>query len=759
MTAPDLDELRKAIDGIDEQLLALLSQRARHALMVGDVKKVDNAPVYRPEREARVVARLQEINPGPLPPGAVAAIWREVMSACRGLEHRLRVAYLGPAGTFSEQAMRERFGSEVDGIACPTIDEVFRITEAEAADFGVVPVENSTEGAVNRSLDLFLTSPLVITGEVTVRVRHILMSREGKPEIVSKVCAHPQALAQCTNWLNRNHPTLERIPVASNAEGARMAAADPALAAIAGNLALDLYGLKAIAQGIQDDPMNRTRFLVVGRHRAAPSGCDQTSLILAVPDRAGAVHALIEPLARHGVSMKRFESRPARQGGWEYYFYIDLIGHQDDPGVAPALAELKAQSAFYKSLGSYPYESGATSASATSIRTDPVQGSPADDSPSYVKGIAPYRPGKPIEEVAREYGLEASRIIKLASNENPLGVPAGARAAIQAALDDLGRYPDGNGFELKAAIARKYGVPVEWITLGNGSNDGLELAARAVCAAGQSIVYSQYSFAVYALATQAIGARAIEVAALAYGHDLDAMAAAIAADTRVVFVANPNNPTGTFVDGQALEAFLAKVPARVAVVLDEAYTEYLDPEQRYDAMLWVRKYPNLIVSRTLSKAYGLAGLRVGFMVAQTPITDLMNRVRQPFNVNSLAQAAAIAALADADFLARSYRLNRDGLRQLSQGFAMLGLEFVPSAGNFVLVRIGRADLINERLLRAGVIVRPVGNYNLPQWLRVSVGLPEENSALLEALGRAIAEPLPDPVPGPVPGSQARQAAV
>jgi histidinol-phosphate aminotransferase len=368
-----------------------------------------------------------------------------------------------------------------------------------------------------------------------------------------------------------------------------------------------------------------------------------------------------------------------------------------------------------------------------------IAASPVADSPAYVKAIAPYRPGKPIDEVAREYGLDAARIIKLASNENPLGMPASARAAIQAALDDLGRYPDANGFDLKAAIAARFQVSPEWITLGNGSNDVLELAARAFCAAGQSIVYSQYAFIVYALSTQAIGARAIEVPAVRYGHDLDAMAAAIVDDTRVVFVANPNNPTGTFVDGPQLEAFLDKVPPRVAVVLDEAYTEYLAPEVRYDAIQWVRKYPNLIVSRTLSKAYGLAGLRVGFMVAQSSLTDLMNRVRQPFNVNSLAQAAAIAALADEAFLARSYQVNRDGLRQLEQGFDELGLEYVRSSGNFVLVRVGRADLVNEKLLHAGVIVRPVGNYNLPQWLRVSVGLPQENDAFLQALRKAIGE--------------------
>jgi len=365
VTAPDLDGLRKAIDDLDQQLLALLSQRAACALAVGNLKKGEGAPVYRPEREAQVVARLQELNAGPLPESAIGAIWREVISACRGLERRLRVAYLGPAGTFSEQAMRQHFGAGVEGVACATIDEVFRATEAEATDLGVVPVENSTEGAVNRSLDLFLTSPLMISSEVTVRVRHILMAQCSKPATLRKVCAHPQALAQCANWLSRNHPALERVPVSSNAEGARMAAADPGIAAIAGELALDIYGLQPVAAGIEDDPMNRTRFLVVGRYRSPPSGRDQTSLILAVPDRAGAVHALIEPLARHGVSMKRFESRPARQGGWEYYFYIDLVGHQDDPGVAPALAELKARSAFYKSLGSYPYEASPGGSAAT----------------------------------------------------------------------------------------------------------------------------------------------------------------------------------------------------------------------------------------------------------------------------------------------------------------------------------------------------------------------------------------------------------
>ena len=357
--------------------------------------------------------------------------------------------------------------------------------------------------------------------------------------------------------------------------------------------------------------------------------------------------------------------------------------------------------------------------------------------PGYVQAISPYQAGKPISELARELGLDEAGIVKLASNENPLGMPESARRAIMSVLGDLGRYPDSNGFELKAAIAGKYQVPPDWITLGNGSNDILELAARAFLQAGESAVYARHSFAVYALATQAIGARAIVVPAKQYGHDLDAMLAAIAPDTRMVFVANPNNPTGTFLPAPALEAFLGKVPSNVAVVLDEAYNEYLPPELRFDSTAWVRRVPNLILSRTLSKAYGLAGLRVGFALAQPPVTDLLNRVRQPFNVNSMAQAAAVAALGDQAFLNRSYELNRQGLERLQSAFARLGLEYVPSYGNFVLVRVGDAQGVFERLLRLGVIVRPVANYGLPEWLRVSIGLPQENDTFLAALERAL----------------------
>jgi histidinol-phosphate aminotransferase len=360
------------------------------------------------------------------------------------------------------------------------------------------------------------------------------------------------------------------------------------------------------------------------------------------------------------------------------------------------------------------------------------------NAPDYIRRIAPYQAGKPISELARQYGLDEDRIVKLASNENPLGMPESARAAMLAAAGELSRYPDSNGFELKAAIARRYDVPPEWITLGNGSNDILELAAHALVQPGQAVVYAQHSFAVYALATQEVGARAIQVPARDLGHDPDAMLAAITPDTRVVFFANPNNPTGTFVKAEAVARFIAAVPRDVVVVLDEAYNEYLPPQLRFESAQWVRQHPNLIVSRTFSKAYGLAGLRVGFGLAQAELTDLMNRVRQPFNVNSLAQAAAVAALADTAFLERSYTLNMQGLALLQGAFERMGLAYVPSYGNFVLVKVGDAAAVYERLLRAGVIVRPVANYGLPEWLRVSIGLPQENEIFLAALEKALA---------------------
>ena len=358
--------------------------------------------------------------------------------------------------------------------------------------------------------------------------------------------------------------------------------------------------------------------------------------------------------------------------------------------------------------------------------------------PDYIRAIMAYQPGKPISELAREMGIAEESIVKLASNENPLGMSARARDAAITAIGEISRYPDGGAFALKKALCARFGVKPEQLVIGNGSNDILELASQAFLAPGLSAVYSRHAFAVYPLATNARGARGIEVAAKNFGHDLDAMAAAIEPQTRVVFIANPNNPTGTFVPGAELEAFLAKVPRHVLVVLDEAYTEYLAPEQRYDSIAWLARFPNLLVSRTFSKAYGLAGLRVGYAIAHPEVADLMNRVRQPFNVSSVALAAAEAALDDDEFLARSAEVNRRGMAQLVAAFRELGLEWIPSAGNFVTFKVGDAIGVNQALLRQGVIVRPIAAYGMPHWLRVSIGLPEENARFIEALRQALA---------------------
>ncbi|NMT65067.1 histidinol-phosphate transaminase [Marinobacter orientalis] len=355
-----------------------------------------------------------------------------------------------------------------------------------------------------------------------------------------------------------------------------------------------------------------------------------------------------------------------------------------------------------------------------------------------VQALSPYQPGKPIDELARELGLNPDNIIKLASNENPLGPSPKALAAVRAGLDELCRYPDGNGFELKQALAARFGVEASQITLGNGSNDVLEVITRCFADQESEVVFSQYAFAVYPLVTQAIAATGVSVPARGYGHDLDAMAAAITDRTKLVFVANPNNPTGTVHGAEAVEAFLERIPARVLVVLDEAYCEYLQGDGYVDGVALLEHYPNLIVTRTFSKAWGLASLRVGYSISSAEIANVLNRVRQPFNVNNLALTAAAAVLDDEAYLQRSRDVNAEGMKQLETAFDEMGLSYIPSAGNFIAVDVGEQALdINQSLLEQGVIVRPIAGYGMPRHLRVSIGLPEENDRFIESLARAL----------------------
>jgi histidinol-phosphate aminotransferase len=358
-----------------------------------------------------------------------------------------------------------------------------------------------------------------------------------------------------------------------------------------------------------------------------------------------------------------------------------------------------------------------------------------DQALPYVRAISPYLPGKPITELAREMGIPVAKIVKLASNENPLGMSPKAKAALEKAAGSLERYPDD--FDLKKALADHTGLGVDRIVLGNGSNDVLDLIARVLLAPGRSAVFSQHAFAVYPLATLSTGAELIVVPAKDFGHDLDAMRAAIRPDTRIVWVANPNNPTGTFLPYPQLKAFLQAVPKDVVVVLDEAYNEYLPLADRADTVAWLAEFPNMVITRTFSKIYGLAGLRIGYALAAAEIADLMNRVRQPFNCNNLALAAAVAALDDHEFVAKSFELNRNGIAQILADLKRHGLSHIPAHGNFVTFKVADAAGVNQRLLKQGVIVRPIGGYGMPDWLRVTIGTESENARFLDALEVAL----------------------
>jgi chorismate mutase/prephenate dehydratase len=347
----ELGRLRDEIDALDEDVLARLNRRAQIAHRIGEIK---HGNIYRPEREAQVLRRLTALNAGPLPEGAVSRIFREIMSACLALEQPLRIAYLGPEGTFSESAATKHFGSAPSFAPLPAIDDVFRAVEAGNADYGVVPVENSSEGAVGRTLDLLLSMPLSICGEVSLRIHQHLMSKRDSLDGVKRLYSHAQSLGQCHEWLNRKLPAMARVPVASNAEAARLAAEDDESCAIAGEAAAARYGLKVLAHSIEDDPNNTTRFLVIAEHDAGPSGRDKTSFVCSALNRPGAVHALLGPLAEKGVSMTRLESRPSRSGLWEYVFFVDVEGHRSDPAVAAALEAVAARASFLKILGSYP---------------------------------------------------------------------------------------------------------------------------------------------------------------------------------------------------------------------------------------------------------------------------------------------------------------------------------------------------------------------------------------------------------------------
>src|SRR6266702_1556661 len=350
--ADDIAQHRAAIDALDEKIAALLNERANHAASIGKLKA--NGGAYRPEREAEVLRRVAGANRGPLSDEALLRMFTEIVSGCRSLEQPLAIAFLGPAGTFSEMALGKQFGASIEALPCASIDEVFRAAETGGARYAVVPVENSTEGAIGRTLDLLVSTPLKICAEVVLRVQQNLMAKSASIKAIRKVYSHPQSLAQCHQWLSQHLPRAERVPLASNAEAARVAAKERSAAAIGPEIAAERYKLKMLARSIEDDAKNRTRFLVLGSHDAGPSGTDRPSLVMTTHNKPGSLHDLIASFSTYGVNMTRLESRPARTGQWEYYFYVDIEGHQQDPKIAQALAELRGKAPFVKIFGSYP---------------------------------------------------------------------------------------------------------------------------------------------------------------------------------------------------------------------------------------------------------------------------------------------------------------------------------------------------------------------------------------------------------------------
>ena len=618
-----------------------------------------------------------------------------------------------------------------------------------------MPVENSTEGAVGRTLDLMYTTELSICGEIKLRVQQNLLSNAPAIDRVVKIYSHAQSLAQCAQWLASHLPGAARIPVSSNAEAARLAAQEEGAAAIAGEIAASIYGLGVLAAHIEDEPNNTTRFWVLGppggaavrprrdiardvggesprRHaRAARAVCAARRVDVAYRVAAGTHRIVGVPVLRGRRSAiatirrsaQRSPNFPARLRFSSCWARIPRIIRR--PNLLRRCGSMRGS---VGSDGEDPAHVKFTHKPATAI----------ERAPEYVRAIAPYVGGKPIEEVARELDLDPATIIKLASNENPRGPsPKVARR------DRCG----GGRFD---ALSRRQRFRTEKRAFraagGRRRNRSCSATAATTCwslttqaflRAGDHAVYSQYAFIVYPLATQARGALGIEVPAKDHAHDLDAMRAAITPRTRIVFIANPNNPTGTWLAGHAVEAFIASVPEDVIVVLDEAYNEFLDPSEQAHSTAWLARFPHLVISRTFSKAHGLAALRVGYGVMNAAVADLVNRVRQPFNVNSLAQAAAIAALDDTDYVEESRRLNREGMRQLEAGLAALSIRYVPSRGNFILIEVGDAMRVYQALLRQGVIVRPVANYDLPTSLRVTVGMPAENARFLAALAAAL----------------------
>jgi histidinol-phosphate aminotransferase len=700
-TESELEELRREIDATDRAILERLNERARLVEAVGRWKRSQGRAVYTAARERDLVAALARANPGPFPNEGLAPVFREIISATRSLEERVRVAFLGPEGTFSHLAVRQQFGTLADLCPVGSIPEVFAAVERRKAGLGIVPVENTTEGVVTACLDAFLESDVSICGEVVLRVSHQLMSRATRLEEIRKVVSHPQPLAQCRGWLDRHLPGIERMEVASTAAAAAVAVREEGVAAIGSTIAAEVNGLQILEPCIEDRADNTTRFLLIG-------GVTPRAL-RALPGQPDVDAVTSSEEQTVGVCLLRRPRGPSRRGA----------GGEGDRGGGGGLPLLQGHRLVPASRGAARPRGGRGMSLEKVLRP-------------HIVDLEPYTPGKPVEELERELGISGA--VKLASNENPLGPSPKAVDAIRQAALQVHRYPDGASFRLRAALAGRLRVDPGALVFGAGADEILELLVKVLVGPGDEVVYAWPSFAMYPIVTRGVGGTPVTVPLDSnLVHDLDAMARAVGPRTKLVFVCNPNNPTGTSVGAEAFDRFVGGLPDAVVLAVDEAYSDFARRTDFPDSFQWIRRRAGTIVLRTFSKLYGLAGLRVGYGVGDPELIGYLERARHPFNVNVLAEIAALAALDDTEHVERTLRVNREGIDFLNAELPGLGIEVWPSDANFILARVGKG--VYERLLREGVIVRPVGAFGLPEHVRISVGLPEENERLVKALRR------------------------
>lgn len=660
--------------------------------------------------------------------------------------------YLGPPGTFTEMAVLQYCRQNDEMIPFATIREVVQKIKSGDIDRGIIPLENSLEGSVNLSMDLlFKESALNIIGEIIIPIEHFLLAPAGtKLEDIKEIYSHPQAIAQSGDFIYRYLPEVKINYTESTAGAAEVVGGTENKAMIGSKRITQLYDLNVLAKNIEGDLDNYTRFIVIAGKKEEiefPEDLSNDSFktsLICTPEvnRAGVLHEILGEFANRNIDLTRIESRPTKKRLGEYLFFIDLEGRQKHPDLQEALTGVEKKSGFFKILGSYPRGKITRKGENNMLTQKPNQENNNQGWKKLVREeigkIKPYVPGKPIAEVKEEYNLD--HVIKMASNENPLETSPMVLEALQDEMERLSLYPDGATRTLRRDLAKELNVGEDMLTFGNGSDGLLKVIAETFLDSSKQVIISYPSFVEYKFVSQLMGSQLIRVWMRYYHQNMEGIIDAVTPDTKMIFLANPDNPTGTIFRKKDLNYLLENLPDDVLLILDEAYHEYVRAQDYPDGIEYVKAGYPVIVLRTFSKAYGLAGLRLGYAVSCPQIQELLMTARDPFNVNRMAERAGKTALADKDFLKRTMEVNENGKKYLYSEFDRLGLSYVPTEANFILVNVN-TDSMNlfKELLEEGIIIRPGNPLGYPNHIRVTIGLPEENEAFIEALERKLSD--------------------